>query len=33
MGEAIATALAKAGAAVTGIDIKPCPDGLSSLPP
>ena len=31
MGEAIATALAKAGAVVTGIDMKPCPDSLSCV--
>lgn len=31
MGEAIAHALAKAGAAVTAIDQKPCPDGLKSV--
>jgi NAD(P)-dependent dehydrogenase (short-subunit alcohol dehydrogenase family) len=30
MGEAIALALAKAGAAVTAIDVKPCPDSLKA---
>ncbi len=30
MGEAIALAMAKAGALVTGIDVKPCPDSLKA---
>src|SRR5690349_6397248 len=32
MGEALAVALAKAGAHVTAIDVKPCPESLAKQP-